>query len=172
MVAVAAAACAGPDAAPIDAPPRDAPPPCDTQSLTIGRCVTDAGVACTGALGEVRRFEAAAAGAEVPLVVGPQGSAMLVFAVATTGIIPGDPDDPTAAANPQLELVVARGGAELALYRGRMGFSDQDGLQVSAGLFAITEDTGLDGVALMAHAVLTDQAGALRCGDWSFVARR
>lgn len=169
---VALAACAGPGAAPIDAPPRDAPPPCDAQSLTIGRCVTDTGTACTGALGEVRRFEAPAAGADVPLVVGPQGAAMLIFAVATTGIVAGDPADPTAAANPQLELVVARAGAELALYRGRMGFSDQGGQQVAAGLFAIVEDTGLDGVALTAHAQVTDQLGAQRCGDWSFVARR
>lgn len=169
---LALTACAGSGATPVDAPPRDAPPPCDAQSLTIGRCVTDVGAACTGALGEVRRFEAAAAGADVPLVTGPQGAAMLIFAVATTGIVAGDPVDPTAAANPQLELVVARAGAELSLYRGRMGFSDQAGQQVAAGLFAIVEDAGLDGVSLTAHAVVTDQLGAQRCGDWSFVARR
>ena len=167
-----AAACGGTDAAPIDAPSRDAPPPCDAQSLAIGRCVTDAGAACTGALDEARRFEAAAAGADVPLVVGPQGSAMLIFAVATTGIVAGDPAGPTATDNPQLELIVSRAGTELALYRGRMGFTDQAGQQVAAGLFAIVEDTGLDGVALAAHAALIDRAGAQRCGDWTFVARR
>ena len=107
-----AAACGGTDAAPIDAPSRDAPPPCDAQSLAIGRCVTDAGAACTGALDEARRFEAAAAGADVPLVVGPQGSAMLIFAVATTGIVAGDPADPTATDNPQLALIVWRSGTE------------------------------------------------------------
>ena len=133
------------------------------------------GALVTGAgrgLGRAIALALAAAGADVALVVGPQGSAMLIFAVATTGIVAGDPADPTAAANPQLELIVSRAGAELALYRGRMGFTDQGGQQVAAGLFAIVEDTGLDGVALAAHAALTDQAGAQRCGDWSFVARR
>lgn len=166
-------ACAAPGATPpVDAPPRDAPPPCATQSLAIGRCVTATGASCTGALDEVRRFEAAPPGADVALVVGPQGAAMLVFAVATSGIVPGDPSDPTAADNPQLELVVARSAIEVTHYRGRMGFSAQDDQQVAAGLFAIVEGGGLDGIDLTSHAEVVDRDGARRCGDWRFVARR
>lgn len=155
-----------------DAPPRDAPPPCDAQTLALGRCVTDLDAPCTGAFGEVRRYQAASAGADIALVLGPQGSAMLSFAAATDGIVAGDPLDPTAPSNPQLELVIARAGLEVARYQGRLGFADQAGLLVAAGLFVITEDAGLDGVSLGAHGEVTDSQGARRCGDLAFTARR
>ncbi len=176
--AALAAGCAAPGDGPVDvpavdAPPRDAPPPCPARTLELGRCATEAGGPCRGTLDEVRRFEPLSAGGEVAVVSGPQGSAMLVFAARTDGIVAGDPADPVNPNNPLVELVVARDGVEVAIYRGRVGFRDDGaGRLFAAGLFVITEGEELAGVALVAHGRLTDAAGAGRCGEIDFVAAR
>jgi hypothetical protein len=154
----------------IDAAPRDAPAACVNVDLELGGCQRDDGTACTGALGETRRFAELADGGAVPVVNGPQGAAMLVFSARTSGIVAGDPADPLAADNPLVELVVARDGIELALYRGKIGFADDGaGRVVAAGLFVITEGSELAGVPLRAHGLLVDRAGARRCGEIGFV---
>ncbi len=162
---------AGPDAT-IDAPPRDPPPPCAARDLELGRCQRDDGAPCTGALDEVRRFAPLAEGGPITVVTGPQGAWMLVFSARTAGIVAGDPGDPVDPDNPLVELVVSRAGAEVALYRGRVGFAAAGDQVEASGLFVITEDTSLVGQALVAHGRLTDVAGALRCGEVGFTAAR
>lgn len=169
-LALGVGACAGPGAAPIDAA---GPGPCLQQSLELGRCVLVDGNPCTGALDEVRRFSSVAAGDPVPLVSGPQGASMLVFAARTAGIVPGNPADPVDPRNPEVALTVARAGAEVARYRGRPGFRDAGaGLVEVVDLFVITEGDALVGAALTAHADVTDAIGARRCGDVTFTATR
>jgi hypothetical protein len=171
LVTGACSASGGPGDPPIDGPPRDAPPPCGAQTLELGRCVLESGAPCTGALGEVRRFDPLPDGGEVAIVSGPQGSAMLVFSARTTDIVPGDPADPVAPSNPLIEIVVARDGHELAVYRGKVGFADDGAARlVAVGLFVITDGFDLAGAALVAHGRLTDAAGAGRCGEVAFVA--
>ena len=169
-LALVVAACGSAGDAPIDAPGRDAPEPCVAASLELGRCVTDAGAPCTGDAAEVRRFAAVAAGGPVPLVVGPQSSSMLVLAIRTAGIVPGDPVDPASPSNPLIAIEVSRAGTVAASYRGRSAFVDDGaGQQVAAGLFVVTDGGDLGGAALAGHAEVTDAAGAARCGDLAFV---
>ncbi len=174
-LALAASACpaSGAGELAIDAPPRDAPAPCVRRDLDLGRCEHEDGTACTGAPGESRRFAELAEGGAVTVVSGPQGAAMLVFSARTEGIVAGDPLDPLDPDNPLLEVVVARGEAELALYRGKLGFTpDGEGRVVAAGLFVITEGSDLHDVPLTAHGLLVDVDGARRCGEVGFVATR
>jgi len=175
LLAALAPACsgAGDGPPPIDAPPRDAPPPCQVQSLEIGRCQVPDGTPCIGDPVEVRTFAPLAPGGDVALVTGPQGASMLVFSIRTTGVVPGNPADPVDPTNPLVELVVAQAGLEVAVYRGRAGLADDGGGNLTAvGLFVIADGSGLADASLIAHGHLTDAAGAERCGEIDFVARR
>jgi len=146
--------------------------PCTANDLTLGRCVTDASEPCAGLPNEVRRFEAMAPQEELSAILGPQGSNMFVLAARTTGIVPGDPIDPTHADNPLLEIVVVDdASSEIARYLGRAGFVDEGTALTLAGLFVVVSDTVPVGRTLTAHGALTDAMGVERCGSLPFIAR-
>ena len=89
------------------------------QSLSLGRCVNEAGEDCEGDV-EGGRFEALAPDSVVPIVIGFQGSPMFVLAIRAVGVDPGDPEDPFGPDNPQVELLVFdEAGVEVAAYRDR-----------------------------------------------------
>lgn len=89
------------------------------RSLSLGRCVNEAGEDCEGDV-EGGRFEALAPDSVVPIVIGFQGSPMFVLALRAVGVDPGDPEDPFGPDNPQVELLVFdEAGVEVAAYRDR-----------------------------------------------------
>lgn len=135
--------------------------------LELGLCtLTSTGGPCTGALAEEGVFTAPSAEHPVTLVIGPQGSRMLVLAARTRGIDPGDPARPSSSANPLVELLVTdEGGHELSRYRGRAAFvpdaADPTWL-VQSQIFVIME--GSLPPRLHALGTLRDRLGAQRCG--------
>lgn len=156
-------------------PPEDAwmAEACQLEDATIGRCVlVDSGAPCAGALDEQQRFEPFGPGGDMPFVVGPQGASMFVLAVRTTGIHPGDPNDPASPENPDVTMSLTRGdGERVALYRGRPYFAD-DATEPSSvtalGLFVIMEGAHeLIGEVLEAQADIVDRDGVARCGTAS-----
>jgi hypothetical protein len=165
-------ACAANGSTP--AGPDAAIPTCAETSATIGRCrVAGTGADCTGVPGEAREFLPLEPGSELQGVVGPQGSEMFVLALRAGGIDPGDPDDPTSATNPEVDITLVRQAAPMALYRGRPGFSPVAGepdLYEVAGLFVVTDGDDVDGELLHAVARIVDAGGAERCGTADFVA--
>jgi hypothetical protein len=174
-VTAAAAALAGCDAAPH---PHSADAriveveACTRNDLELGRCVTDSGVPCTGAGNEIRAFEAMVAGDTLTAVLGPQGSKMFVLSARTTGIVPGDPADPTSADNPLMQIVVtSESNAEIARYLGRAGFADDGTALVVNGLFVVVTEGTPSGQPLIAHGTLTDAASHARCGTLAFIGR-
>jgi hypothetical protein len=145
---------------------------CSRNDLELGRCVTDSGAPCTGAGNEIRAFEAMAPDDTLTAVVGPQGSQMFVLSARTTGIVPGDPADPTNADNPLMRIVVtSETNAEIARYLGRAGFADDGSALVVTGLFVVVSDGTPSGQPLIAHGTLTDAASHSRCGTLEFIGR-
>lgn len=174
--------------------PRDAGPPLDASlpdlgtitfpdgatcegPIELGRCARADGTGCDGTPGEPATFVALAPGDPVPLVVGPQGSAMLVLAARTRGIDPGDPTMPASRANPTVEIHVHDAtGLELAVYQGRTTFAPDasDSTLLVQPSFFVVVDGALDRFVgtLTADAMLHDAAGSTRCGTVDFTPTR
>lgn len=119
--------------------------------------------------GEIGAFAALADGDEVRLMVGPQGALMLVLAVRTSDMDPGEPDSPGSPENPEIDLRLyhAGGAEEVGRYRGRPSFtSEEDGFTVTAvGLFVVLEfGSNLEGRPLDAMVEIVDRRGEFRWG--------
>lgn len=143
---------------------------CELEDATIGRCVlVDSGAPCTGELDEQQQFEPFGPGGDMPFVLGPQGSSMFVLAVRTSGIHPGDPDNPASPENPDVTMSMTReNGQQVALYRGRPFFADDVNnptIVTAPGLFVIMEGAHeLVGDVLTVQADITDRDDVHRCG--------
>lgn len=158
-------------------PQSDADPDCvASPTLEIGTCqVAGTGEPCAGITGEVGEFVPVAAGADIPMVVGPQGATMFILAIRTSGIDPGDPNNVTSPDNPSITItLIHEQGSEMALYRGRLGFAQADTgsmLEVN-GLFVVVDGRIADlvGTQVTAYANVVDKNGVGRCGALEFVA--
>ncbi len=137
------------------------------EPLELGLCaVASSGAPCTGAAGEEGVFSRAEDGESATIVLGPQGSRMLVLAARTRGIEPGDPASPASPSNPVVEMVLTDdAGHEVTSYRGRTAFApdaeDPESL-VQPALFVIME--GELPAEIHVLATLRDRIGAERCG--------
>lgn len=139
------------------------------QPMDLGRCALDGGGECVGATGESYGFGGLSSGASMSMVVGPQGSTMLVFIARATGIDPGNPDMPRDSGNPLVEVALldVGSGMQLSLYRQRVGFTSEGGSLVSQQLWVVIDDASvstLTGRAVVARATVRDAAGEERCG--------
>jgi hypothetical protein len=157
----------GADAPGLDAWREDASPIACDGSLELGLCrIADVGTPCVGSATEEGTFEPVPDGASATLVVGPQGSRMLVLAARTRGIEPGDPARPADPGNPVVEVhVTGTDGAEVASYRGRAAFEPDPADPtrfVQPEIFVIMEGSLPPGVTVAA--TLRDRVGAERCG--------
>jgi len=132
-------------------------------SMEVGRCVVDSGGDCQGALGEVYSLTSLSDGDAMRMVVGPQGSTMLVFLVRTDGIDPGD----SASTYPlvQVSLFDTAARRQLTEYRQRVSFvADGAGFR-SEQLWVVVDAlaSDLSGRNVTATARLTDRNGVARC---------
>jgi len=137
------------------------------EPLELGLCaVAGSGAPCTGAAGEGGVFSPAEDGELATIVLGPQGSRMLVLAARTRGIEPGDPARPGSPSNPVVEMVLTDdAGHEVTGYRGRTAFAhdaEDPELLVQPALFVIMD--GEPPAAVRVLATLRDRVGAERCG--------
>lgn len=149
--------------------PADAGP-CD-ELLEIGRCVLPDGASCRGDEGELAAFGELSSGDSVPAVIGPQGSRMLVLAVRTVGIAPGDLERPADVGNPQLVLrMLARSGEMVGFYRGRAAFTPEGARFILNDVFVLGEPSGMVG-ELTATATVRDRDGVEHCGTRALVVR-
>lgn len=145
----------------------------DSPPLELGRCVlagTD--LDCTGQPDEELEFVALAEGDEMRLVLGPQGSQMLLFLARGSGFDPGDPEAIGSTDNPLVEIWLhdTQTTQVIARYRGYVAFaaSEPDGPLVSSGgLFAVTEHSAgqLAEHPIAVEAILHDKNGDLRCAQ-------
>lgn len=167
---ISLAGCGTASSGPPDAPRGDAATDASFEGcalLEVGLC-TVAGTAapCVGAVDEAGVYTEVPSGTLAPLVTGPQGSRMFVLAARTRGIEPGDPGRPSSSANPIIEIVVTgAAGEQVSLYRGRAGFRASEGaadLFEQPEIFVVME--GALPETIDVHALLTDRAGARRCG--------
>lgn len=145
----------------------------DSPALELGRCL-QAGtqLACTGQSDEELEFVALSDGAEMSLVLGPQGSQMFFFLARGSGFDPGDPEQVGSTDNPLIEMWLhdVESDEEIARYRGYVPFVEDGSdtsLVTAGGVFAVTEHgpAALAGHEVDVEAVLRDRAGAVRCGQ-------
>ncbi len=134
-----------------------------TAAMDVGRCVLDAGGECRGAVGETFSFSGLSAGDPMSMVVGPQGSTMIVFMVRATGIDPGDAA--TESTQPFVEVSLFDGATQLTVFRQRTAFTGT-GPFVSRQLWVVVDAlaSALAGHTVTAVARLTDRNGEARCG--------
>ena len=131
----------------------------------LGHCQLEAGGDCVGAPGEASQFASLSDGQTMRMVIGPQGSTMLVFAVRAPDVDPG-----TSASNwPLVEVALLDGstGRQLALYRGREEFvTGPGGLQVLQ-IWVVIDDLAaeLGGRSVVALATVRDSTGVELCGS-------
>jgi len=141
-------------------------------SMEVGRCTLDAGGDCQGAAGESFGLTPLSNGDSMQMVVGPQGSTMLVFLVRADGIDPGD----TGPTRPLVQVSLFDTGArrQLTEYRQRADFvADGSGFR-SQQLWVVVDALAseLAGRNITATARLTDKAGAERCAIVNVSPRR
>jgi hypothetical protein len=160
LVALALLCCAPPAATPpradADVATADAAP-C-VEALELGRCVTTAGDECAGGAGEEPVFVPLDDGDEVHMVIGPQGSAMLVFGVRAGAMAPE---------GVAVELLLRAGGEELARMRAFRDLVPAGELLETNGLFLVLDGAiaaALDGAVATVEATAQDRAGIRACG--------
>jgi hypothetical protein len=145
----------------------------DAPVLELGRC-RQAGtdLDCVGNADEEHEFVPLVEGDEMRLVLGPQGSQMLLFLARGSGFAPGDPEQVGSTDNPLVEMWLhdTQTMEEIARYRGYVAFAPEppDGLLVSSGgLFAVTEHNAaqLAEHPIAVEAILRDENGELRCAE-------
>lgn len=169
------AGCGESDATPDGAAPPN-PMTCGTMTpMQIGRCALDAGGDCRGALGETFSLVALSAGDDMRMVVGPQGSTMLVFLVRASGIDPGVPDGDLDPSQPLIEVTLfdATAGTQLSVYRQRNGFTMDASGYTSHQLWVVVDALAseLNGRTITAIATLSDRNGEKRCAIIDVVPR-
>lgn len=165
--------CAESDATPDSATPPS-PMTCGTMlPMQIGRCVLDAGGDCRGEAGETFSLVALTAGDDMRMVVGPQGSTMLVFLVRATGIEPGVPDGDLDPSQPLVEVTLFDATAQLSVYRQRTGFTMDASGYTSHQLWVLVDALAseLNGRRVTAIATLSDRNGEKRCAIIDVVPR-
>lgn len=144
----------------------------DTPSMELGRCELDAGGDCQGATGEVFHFTGLGNGDAMNMVVGPQGSTMLVFLARADGIDPGD----TGSSRPlvQVSLFDAAARTQLTEYRQRVDFTADGASSRSNQLWVVVDALAseLSGRSVTATARLTDRNGQERCAIVDVTPRR
>jgi hypothetical protein len=176
-LALAAGGCGGESAADPDARPwvlDGGVPTCEQVSAIIGLCrVEGTGEICSGSPDEQREVMPLDPGDDVPLTVGPQGASMLVFAIETSDIFPGDPLNPIDADNPHTDIIVVDGDILISRRQVNAGFldvPDQESAYLLDGLFLIVENgRALVGRELKTVARITDRDDVERCGELTFV---
>lgn len=170
--AVMATGCGDDDgtAPPVDGSMPD-PRSCgSTPAMSVGRCVLTAGGDCRGAMGETYNFTPLSGGDSMTMVIGPQGSTMLVFMVQAPGIDPGDAA--TESTQPIVQVTLFDGGSQLTVFRQRTAFTGS-GPYVSGQLWVVVDSvsSALAGHTITAVATLTDRNGQARCGIVNVVPR-
>ena len=144
--------------------------------MEIGHCVLDAGGDCIGAATETYHFAGLSNGDGMRMVIGPQGSTMLVFLVRADGIDPGPLDVERDSSHPlvQVGLYDSAAREQLSVFRSRVGFTEDSGSYASRQLWVVVDALGsaLEGRTISAVANLTDQNGEARCGTVNVVPRR
>jgi hypothetical protein len=140
--------------------------------MQVGRCSLDGGGDCQGAAGEAFSLTPLSNGDGMQMVVGPQGSTMLVFLVRAEGIDPGD----TGSTRPlvQVSLFDSAARRQLTEYRQRADFvADGAGFR-SQQLWVIVDALASDlaGRNVTATARLTDRNGVERCAIVNVSPRR
>jgi hypothetical protein len=154
-----------------EGPPPEAMLECDEyESLALGRCVRESdGEDCTGDPEETMIFVALEEQDPMRMVVGPQAATMLVFLAQTSGIDPGDPDDPVSQDNPLVEAEMVEDDERLSEVVLRSSFSedaDSGQLRSDSGLFLVVEEEDYEviGKTYEVTARITDKDELLRCG--------
>lgn len=139
-------------------------------NLTMGWCRDKAtNMPCTGLDTDIEMVPMGGGEALMP-VIGPQGSAMWVLALETTGIFPGD----GGLQNPTVRLLVRNGsGDEVASYQNNPDFIPSTGGAVIAPslyvvLYYPPED--LANQTLTARAEIRDRDSVYRCAELDFQA--
>lgn len=142
-------------------------PVCLEDSLEIGRCeIVATGLPCTGAPEET--VFVSIDDKPIPVVLGPQNANMFVLAVRTSGIDPGDVDNPASRDRPGVSISLFRDGAEsMGRYLGRPTFVGTD-VQDALDVFLIIDRSVRSGEVFTAIGELTDQNGEQRCGTLHF----
>lgn len=163
------------DAAGTDAAAQDVGPPIDAPAapeFEIGRCAKPDGEDCFGDVAD-GRFERYVSGAEVPMVIGFQGSPMFVFAIRTEGVYPGDPERPAGRESPLVEIDVLDEGRVVASYRDRVALMERDGRLVGLSYFVVVDATpsDLEDRPLEAQVYLEDRDGVRQSAALPFHAR-
>lgn len=149
-------------------------PNCTEDSLEIGRCeVMPDGEACTGPLDDAV-FVSVPEDGDVRVVLGPQGANMMVFSLRTSGLDPGDLDNPASRDRPDVSLFLFRDEQEsMGFYTGRPSFTDNGNAmenQDALGVFLIIERPVARGELFRVVAEVEDQNGEYRCGNLRFKA--
>jgi hypothetical protein len=147
--------------------PRDASAEGCDGSLELGLCrLAGTEEPCVGSATEDGVFVSVPDGAGASLVLGPQGSRMLVLAARARGIEPGDPARPADSGNPVVEVRVSDpAGREVTSYRGRAAFEadpTDPTLFVQPEIFVVMDSFAPAEVWITAW--LRDRVGAERCG--------
>jgi len=151
------------------------PADCETKPTAIfGRCELPDGGDCTGIPDETRTFVELKDGDPVRIVIGPQSASMFVLGLRTSGMYPGDPDNPASKENPDVSIELHDDHGELvAIYTGRPAFEKSDdppGFLQTPGLFVVVEGSGAELVEkkLSAVAEVVDRDGVSKCGHIMF----
>ena len=156
--------------------PDAAPVSCNEGSAQIGGCaVAGSGDSCTGEPDEDSEFVQVEAGEDLGFVLGPQGFQMFPVSLRTSGIDPGDVDNPASTDRPDVTITLVRDNMEqMTRYTGRPTFVSGDGAEMleATGVFLIV-DAPSDELAnkfFRAVAEIRDVNGEYRCGSLTFMA--
>lgn len=131
----------------------------------LGHCQLEGGGDCMGADGERSRFASLSDGQTVTMVIGPQGSVMLVFAMRAPAIELGSGLSDW----PLVELVLLDGttGSQLAHFRSRKEFTTGAGGSPEVlQLWVVVDDVARDlgGTSVFARGTVRDRMGLELCG--------
>ena len=145
---------------------------CAEASLEIGKCqLTGDGGPCTGSLEAAEFVPVTPELGSIEVIRGPQGSDMMVLSLRTSGIDPGDLDNPASTDRPDVSVQLYRDEEEImANYTGRPSFVGDPESQDALGIFLVIERPVLQGDDFRAVAEVEDQNGEYRCGNLRFLA--
>jgi hypothetical protein len=145
----------------------------DERPLMLGRCVLkDSTEDCTGETDEAQSYVSLSDDDAMRIVVGPQGSFMLVLMLRTQGVDGGDPTVPASADNPSVEVQLRRAADDsiVTRFRGRLTFervsAASEEFESSSAVFVVVDgqEDALIGQTVVLEAVLEDRNGERRRG--------
>ncbi|MCP4444480.1 MAG: hypothetical protein GY811_03935 [Myxococcales bacterium] len=145
---------------------------CAQATLEIGRCqLAGEGGPCTGSLEEAEFVAVEPEGGRIGVIVGPQGADMMVLSLRTSGIDPGDLDNPASTDRPDVSVQLYRNEEEtMAHYVGRPSFLGEAQSQEALGIYLVIERAVRSGDVFRVVAEVEDQDGEYRCGSLRFIA--